>query len=137
LDALPDLPQVQKVGAAMDEWSRQSQFYFVSPENIKKHRGEYKAYFSNDPCAYLVDVMCFAGSLRSLGRPGPNLEFMLRGVDQLDLLENKAVQVYDWGRLFKSFNVRIADLVQLDCEGKGCAILRSMLRHYESIRLFI
>ena len=131
LDALPDLPQVQKVEAAMDEWSGQNQFYFVSPQNIKKHMGKYKALFSNDPWAYRVDVMWYAGSLGSLGHPHPNLEFMLRGVDRLDLLENKAVPVYDWGRLCKSFNVRTADVVQLDCEGKDCAILRSMLRHYD------
>ena len=45
LDALPDLPHVQKVEAAMDEWSGQRQFYFVSPENIREHMGWYKAYF--------------------------------------------------------------------------------------------
>ena len=56
---------------------------------------------------------------------------MLRGVDRLDLLENKAVPVYDWGRLCKKFNVRRADVVQLDCEGKDCAVLRSMLKHYD------
>ena len=75
--------------------------------------------------------MWYAGSLGSLGHPHPNLEFMLREVDRLDLMENKAVPVYDWGRLCKSFNVRRADVVQLDCEGKDCAILRSMLRHYD------
>ena len=73
--------------------------------------------------------MWFAGSLGSLGHPHPNLEFMLRGVNRLDLLENKEVEVCDWERLCTEFNVRYVDVVQLDCEGKDCAILRSMLRH--------
>ena len=45
LDALPDLPQVQKVEAAMDEWSGQSEFYFVSQENIEKYMGVYTSFF--------------------------------------------------------------------------------------------
>ena len=131
LDALPDLPHVEKVVGAMGEWSGQDQFHYVSPENIWKHKGEYRACFSNDPWSYHVDVMWYAGSLGSLGKPHPNLEFMLRAVGRLDLLEEKSVPVYDWGTLCTTFNVRTADVVQLDCEGCDCAILRSMLRHYD------
>ena len=131
LDALPDLPHVEKVVGAMGEWSGQDQFHYVSPENIWKHKGEYRACFSNDPWSYHVDVMWYAGSLGSLGKPHPNLEFMLRAVGRLDLLEEKSVPVYDWGTLCTTLNVRTADVVQLDCEGCDCAILRSMLRHYD------
>ena len=45
LDALPDLPRVHKVEAAMDEWSGQGKFYFVAPENIRKHMGDYETFF--------------------------------------------------------------------------------------------
>ena len=35
------------------------------------------------------DVMWYAGSLGSLGKPHPNLEFMLRAVGRRDLLEKE------------------------------------------------
>ena len=130
LDALPDLPRVHKVEAAMDEWSGKSKFHFVAPENIRKHMGDYKAFFSNEPWSYPVDVMWFAGSLGSLHAPRPNLKYMLSNVGRLDLLEDKPVEVYDWARLCNTFEVRHVDVVQLDCEGKDCAILRGLLRHY-------
>ena len=131
LNALPDLPRVQKVEAAMDEYSGESQFYFVSQENITKYLGEYTSCFGQHDDSWSVDVMWYAGALGSLGKPHPNLEYMLESVGRLDLLDRKIVQVHNWGSLCKSFHVRTADVVQLDCEGKDCAILRSMLRHYD------
>ena len=130
LNALPDLPCVQKVEAAMDEHSGQSNFYFVSQENIKKYMGDYTACFGQYD-SWHVDVMWYAGALGSLGKPHPNLEFMLGAVGRLDLLENKIVPVHDRRSLCEEFQCRTADVVQLDCEGKDCAIMRSMLRHYD------
>ena len=46
-------------------------------------------------------------------------------------MENKVITVHDWGSLCEKFDCRTADVVQLDCEGKDSAILRSMLRHYD------
>ena len=130
LEALPNLPHVQKVQGAMDECCGEQRFYFVSPENIKKHMGKYHAYFSKDPWSWKVDVMWYAGSLGSLGKPHPNLKFMLHNIGCSNLLENKVIDVYDWRWLCEKYNVGYVDIVQLDCEGKDCAILRGMLKHH-------
>jgi len=137
LQALPDLPHVEKVQAAMDEWSGENRFYAVSPESIMRHMGAYHTYFSTDSWAWEVDVMWYAGSLGSLGKPHPNLEFMLRNIGRSDLLESKLVDVYDWRGLCHKYNVRSVDVVQLDCEGRDCAILRGMLRHCEKNSLWL
>ena len=129
LQALPDLPQVQKVEAAMDEWSGQDNFWYVSAQNIKAHKGAYWAYFSEDWWSWKVDVMHYAGSLGSLGTPHPNLDFMLRNIGRSDLLEKRIIQVLDWSTLCSRYHVRKVDVVQLDCEGKDCAILRGMLKY--------
>ena len=117
LQALPDLPQVQKVEAAMDEWSGQDNFWYVSAQNIKAHKGAYWAYFSEDWWSWKVDVMHYAGSLGSLGTPHPNLDFMLRNIGRSDLLEKRIIQVLDWSTLCSRYHVRKVDVVQLDCEG--------------------
>lgn len=132
LDALPDLPQVEKIEAAMDEWSGEHRFYFVSPENIEKYKGKYSAHFSADWWSWPVDVFRFAGSLGSLGKTHPNLDFMLESIGRTDLLDSKPVAVLDWGRLCEKYQVRAVDVVQLDCEGKDCAVIRGMLRYCTS-----
>jgi len=129
LQSLPNLPRVEKVEAAMDEWSGQDLFWYVSPKNIHAHKAVYWAYFSDDWWSWKVDVMHFAGSLGSLGKPHPNLDFMLRSVGRSDLLEKRHIEVLDWSSLCNRYHVRKVDVVQLDCEGKDCAIVRGMLKH--------
>ena len=73
--------------------------------------------------------MRYAGSLGSLGTPHPNLDFMLRNIGRSDLLEKRIIQVLDWSTLCSRYQVRKVDVVQLDCEGKDCAILRGMLNY--------
>ena len=131
LDELPVLPHVTKLAAAMDAWPGEQKFYFVSPENIKKHMHDYEAPFSDHPESYPVNVMWYASSLGSLGRPHPNLKHMLKHIGRSDLLENVVVPVLDWTCLCAKFDVRKVDVVQLDCEGKDCAILKGMLRHHK------
>ena len=96
LEALPDLPLVQKVNVAMDEWLGQNDFYSVSPEDINQYMGKYHTFFGQEPWHWEVDVMWYAGSLGSLGKPHPNLEFMLSNIGRADLLKDEIVEVYDW-----------------------------------------
>ena len=115
----------------MDQWPGKKHFFFVGTETIKKYNGVYHTYFSRDPWSWQVDVMHYAGSSGSLERAHPNLKYMLHNIGRYDLMQNKTVQVYDWGTLCRKYNVRSVDVVQLDCEGKGCAILRGMIRHWK------
>lgn len=132
LEALPSLPRVRKVEAAVDEWCGQNKFFFVSDDDIKYYMGVFHTRFNTAKWSWPVDVMWYAGSLGSLGKPHPNLNFMLKNVGRPDLLQDKVVQVYDWGSICREYNVRAVDVLQLDCEGRDCAILRGMLRHGKS-----
>ena len=130
LAALPNLPNVHKVQVAMDECCGQDDFYFVSQENIERNTGKFHSYFSKEPDAKEVDVFWYAGSLGSLGTPHPNLFYMLQNIGRSNLLEKKVIEVYDWRLLCEKYQVGYVDIVQLDCEGKDCGILRGMLNHH-------
>lgn len=137
--ALPRLPRVQVVEAAVDEYSGEGTLHHVLPEMIERHMGEYKAILpqaveaamaeGESKEAWKVDVMWYAKSMASLGRPQPELVTLLEAVDRLDLLVERKVPVLSWGELCKQYHVGTVDVVQLDCEGKDCAILRGLLAH--------
>ena len=124
LDALPNLPRVTKVEAAMGERSGEATLYGVSPENVALHKG--KLEFNG------ADVMWYAKSLSSITKPSPDLLEMLRGVQREDLLEQREVQVLSWGDLCNQYGIGTVDVVQLDCEGMDCSILRGLLEHCEA-----
>ena len=128
LAALPDLPRVLKLEAALDEQSRSDVLYCVSGFNTEKHMGMFLCDLP-DSGGYEVDVMWYAKSLSSLSVPHPDLELMLKQVQRLDLLETRHVQVLCWAELCKKYNIGSVDVVKLDCEGKDCAILRGLLAH--------
>ena len=71
----------------------------------------------------------YAGSLGSLGHAHPNLQYMLDGIGRADLLRATQVRVGDWGTLCETFGVGRVDVLQLDCEGRDCAILRGLMRY--------
>ena len=75
--------------------------------------------------------MWYAKSMSSIGSPQPELEEMLRQVDRLELLEQRVVQVLSWADLCHRYGIGSVDVVQLDCEGMDCGILRGMLKHYD------
>ena len=114
----------------MDERCGQDDFYFVSQENIERNTGEFHSYFSEEPDAKKVDVFWYAGSLGSLGKPHPNISYMLKNIGRSNLLEKILIDVYDWRWLCEKYQVGYVDIVQLDCEGKDCGILRGMLNHH-------
>jgi len=128
LDSLPRLPRVVKVEAAMDEFDGDDVLHCVSGENAERYMGVLSADLPNCP-GYEVDVMWYAKSLSSLGAPHPDLEPMLRQLGRLDLLEQRQVCVLSWTSLCAENGVTSVDLVQLDCEGRDCAILRGLLAH--------
>ena len=129
LDALPSLPRVKKVNAAMDERGGGKDVLFcVSGADIRKHMGQYWAVY---PGGNEVDVMWFAKSLSSIGDPHPDLRAMLRDVDRLDLLQARNVPVLSWRHLCEQHDVTSVDVVQIDCEGKDSAIVRGLICHCE------
>lgn len=135
LQALPDLLRVLKVEATIDETSGQETLYFVSPANIQQHMGQYFAPGPIDPRwedwkdRPQVDVMWYAKSMSSIGHPQPQLVKMLKEVDRLDLLEERQVCTCSWTDLCVTHGVASVDVVQIDCEGKDCAILRGLLAY--------
>ena len=135
LDALPDLPRVTKVEAAMAEASRdESMLFFVSPANIDCYWGKLKAPVTpptSTDAPWEVDVMWYAKSMSSLGRPQPELLEMLDKVGHPELLEQRVVQVLSWGDLCYRYGIGSVDVVQLDCEGMDCGIIKGMLNHFD------
>ena len=136
LQALPVLPRVAKVEAAMGEVSGELILYFVSPETIERHMSQFRVHlpWKNTETGEIVDrnevdVMWYAKSLSCVGRPHPDLLWMLQQVGQEDLLEQQRVRVLSWGDLCFQHDVGSVDIVQVDCEGMDCAILRGMLKH--------
>lgn len=136
LQALPDLDRVQKVVASMDETSGdKKKLYFVSPAQIQQHMGQYFAPVPIDPnCAHWeerpeVDVMWYAKSMSSIGQRQPQLVKMLEEVNRPDLLEEREVCTWSWTDLCETYGVASVDVVQIDCEGKDCAILRGLLAY--------
>ena len=120
LDALPQLPRVSKVEAAMGEISGDATLYMVSTENVQRYL------YKNPVLGY---VMWYAKSLSCVGRPHPQLSRMLREVGRDDLLEQRSIRVLSWADLCTLHGVASVDIVQLDCEGMDCAVLRGLLAH--------
>ena len=129
LRSLPNLPCVHKWQGALDEHRGTAPFYYVPPGAIRRYAGCYWYPFSAEPGDREVDVFYYAGSLGSLGHAHPNLAFMLEGIGRADLLRATQVRVGDWGTLCETFGVGRVDVLQLDCEGRDCAILRGMMRY--------
>jgi len=132
LAELPQLPRVIPVEAALGEFSGKAVLYYISPENIAKHLGQYYSSMDLHRSASArgsIDVMWYAKSMSSVGKPHPELETMLRNIDRMDLLEERLVQVYSWGDLCALYGVSSVDCVQLDCEGMDCAVIRGLLAH--------
>ena len=131
LDALPDLPRVTKVAAAMDEnGGGTTTLYCVPGKNIDANVGQYWAMYPGTD-GHEDDVFWYAKSLGSIGQPHPDLQAMLRHVSRLDLLVSRRVPVLSWGLLCDKYNVTSVDLVQLDCEGKDAAIVRGLANYCE------
>mmetsp|Transcript_99471 Transcript_99471/g.181436 ORF Transcript_99471/g.181436 Transcript_99471/m.181436 type:complete len:652 (-) Transcript_99471:59-2014(-) len=134
LAALPSLPHVVKVLAAMDEHCGVGTLYCVSGDNIARYMGRYHARLPGCKREKEVDVMWYAKSLSSLGSPQPELRAMLEEIGRLDFLEERRVHVLNWSELCRLYGVRSVDVVQIDCEGKDCAILRGLLAHCDGNR---
>merc|ERR1712048_93934 len=73
--------------------------------------------------------MWYAKSLSSVGKPHPELERLLVSVGRMDFLEKRKVQVLSWAELCRLHRIASVDVVQLDCEGMDCSILRGLLAH--------
>ena len=130
LEVLPSLPRVTKVHAAMDEYDSRQVLYCVSAKNVHEYMGKLIAHLPGaSPLDGKVDVMWYALSLSSICHPHPELEYMLRSVGRLDLLEQRDVDVLSWTELCRRHRVSTVDVVQIDCEGKDCAILRGLIAH--------
>ena len=76
-----------------------------------------------------VDVMWYAKSMSSVGKPQPELVHMLQAIDRTDLLESRSIRKLSWADFCAAYGVATVDVVQVDCEGKDCAILRGLLEH--------
>lgn len=128
LDNLPSPPRVQKVAAALDEHSSTSTLHCVSGVNVDRHIGQY---WTEYPAGgrEVVDVMWYAKSLSAIGEPHPDLKAMLDSVERPDLMEVREVPVLSWTDLCSRYSVGSVDVVQLDCEGKDCAIIRGMVAY--------
>lgn len=124
LECLPHLPRVTQVEAGMGEFSGDDVLFYVSAKNIEDHMGEYYASLHKE-----VDVMWYAKSMSSIGKPHPQLEHMLSSIDRLDFLEQRRVQVFSWGDLCRRYGVTSVDVVQLDCEGMDCSVIRGLITH--------
>jgi len=126
LASLPTLPRVTQVEAALGEFSGEAVLYHVSAENISNNMGKFHTNMTLD---HEVDVMWYAKSMASVGKPHPELEMMLRKVGREDLLEEKPIKVLSWSDLCVRYGVGSVDVVQLDCEGMDCSILRGLITH--------
>mmetsp|Transcript_48561 Transcript_48561/g.113710 ORF Transcript_48561/g.113710 Transcript_48561/m.113710 type:complete len:347 (-) Transcript_48561:36-1076(-) len=127
LEALPTLPNVTKVHAGMDEKDGEAAYFCVAAD--KMHLLEDKYYKGSG--GQSRNVMWYAVSLGCLGEPHPELLPMLEAHSCSHLLEERSIRVLSWGELCNSYGVSSVDVVQLDCEGKDCAILRGLVAHCE------
>lgn len=108
----------------MAEFSGEALLHYVSDDNISKNMGAFHVNLHKD-----VDVMWYAKSMGSVGKPHPELNHMLESIGQLELLEHRPTKVLSWGDLCTLYGVSTVDVVQLDCEGMDCNILRGLLTH--------
>ena len=68
--------------------------------------------------------------MASVGKPHPELKQMLQDIDHYeDFMEKKRIQVLSWNALCFEHDVGSVDVVQLDCEGMDCSILRGLITH--------
>ena len=113
----------------MAEICGQSTLHYVSVEDVEHYMGVYHATLPGAADYGKVDVMWYAKSMSSIDRPSPDLVPMLRSVGRLDLLGRRKISVLNWAKLCEQYGVASVDVVQLDCEGKDCSILRGLLAH--------
>ena len=132
VEALPMLPRVLRIQAAMGEFGDQSVLYCVDGKEVMRNMGKYSSCLFPGAPSTEVDVMWYAKSMSSVGRPHPELELMLRDVGRLDLLEQRRIRVLSWGELCAQHGVGTVDVVQLDCEGMDRAILKGLIAHCEN-----
>lgn len=139
LRSLPRLPHVEQVEAAMCEVGGEASVYYISAENIERYMGTYHATVQmddrwGDTGSYTkqIDVMWYAKSMASVGKPHPELQHLLESVGRADLVETRTVKVLSWRELCMRYRVDSVDVVQLDCEGMDCGIIRGLLAHCRS-----
>ena len=126
LASLPTLPRVTKVEAAMGEFSGEAVLYHVSAKNISNNMGKFHATMNSK---HKTDVMWYAKSMASVGKPHPELQMMLAEIGLEDFMEEKLIKVLSWSDLCFKYGVGSVDVVQLDCEGMDCNILRGLITH--------
>ena len=130
LNVLPSLPRLTKIEAAMDENRGLAAAHFVPRETAHLHMGQFLAPLGGERWGGPeVDVMWYAKSLSSLGCPHPELIGMLKDIGHEEFLQKRDVRVLSWGDLCQECGVGSVDVLQLDCEGKDCAIIRGLLAH--------
>lgn len=130
LSVLPPLPRLIKLEAAMDEHRGLGAAHFVPREMADSHLGQFRAPLGGALWGGPeVDVMWYAKSLSSLGRPHPELIGMLQDIGHEDMLQKREVRVLCWADLCEECGVGSVDVLQLDCEGKDCAIIRGLIAH--------
>jgi FkbM family methyltransferase len=127
LKALPSLRNVTKVEAAMGEFSGRGTIYGVTQEDIECHWDQVWAEHNGRE----VNVMYWAKSMSMIGKPHPELSKMLREAGKEELMHSKQVKMLAYEDLCKQYNVASVNVMQLDCEGADCAVLRGLLRHCE------
>jgi len=96
-------------------------------ENIKRWWGSIYARLPGTDC--VIDVMFYAKSMFKFQRSHSELQEILWEAKTAFLIQFKAVEVLDYGEPCKRYLVYSVDVLQRDCEGMGCAILRGLMRY--------
>lgn len=122
LDQLPDLPNVEKVQAAVSEVDGCKRMYHVPVRDIERWEGIFAARGSRRG----YRAVRLARGCSALGRH----RVLRRALGQLGLqhlIRAKRVRTSGVNTLLRKHKVKSIDVLALDCEGHDCAILRGLM----------
>lgn len=123
LSELPTMPNVTKVHAAIDEFDGTGKLHHVPVKAIR----QWEKTFMRRGLRWKFTRLQHAHACSSLG-PHPALQRVLTDLGLGHLQKRTRIDVFALETLIAKYGVGSIGLLALDCEGRDCAILRSLAK---------
>lgn len=127
LDELPDLPNVQKICAAVAERDGEVRVMWHVPVQFLEHYEKVFATAGNNSAWHTLQL---AKAISSLGAVSASrlLRTKMRRLGLSRLVRRRRVRTRSLASIFSESNVGSVSFLALDCEGHDCAIIHGLLK---------
>ncbi len=136
LDNLPNKKNVKKVCLGISDNNKIDKIFYVKPENIEKYNFPNWLRGCNSISQPHPSHLRFNFAInKNKNKPTKELErperinFDLRGLDKLEILEAQDVEIINTKELIKRYNIEKVKYLKLDTEGHDCIILLDYIKN--------